>query len=98
MALEILPPGRAAQIETDLRALIRRMSIGNPLWGASANAYKVFGTHNSIDYACGHCDTILMHADQDQIHNLVIHCTLCGSYNTTTPKHGGRAPRMRAAG
>ena len=51
--------------------------------GASANAYKVFGTHNSIDYACGHCDTIFMHADQDQINNLVIYCTLCGSYNTT---------------
>ena len=29
-----LPGGGRPQIETDLRALIRRMSIDNPLWGA----------------------------------------------------------------
>jgi hypothetical protein len=35
LALEIAFAGRARpQIETDLRALIRRMSIENPLWGA----------------------------------------------------------------
>jgi transposase InsO family protein len=34
LALEIAFAGRAPQIETDLRALIRRMSIENPLWGA----------------------------------------------------------------
>jgi hypothetical protein len=33
LALEVARTGRA-QIETDLRALIRRMSIENPLWGA----------------------------------------------------------------
>ena len=34
LALEVMPTGRATQIDTDLRALIRRMSIENPLWGA----------------------------------------------------------------
>jgi len=34
LALEIAPTGRRPQIDTDLRALIRRMSIENPLWGA----------------------------------------------------------------
>jgi hypothetical protein len=34
LALEVAPTGRATQIETELRVLIRRMSVGNPLWGA----------------------------------------------------------------
>src|SRR5258705_2421307 len=34
LALEIAVTWRAAQIDTDLRALIRRMSIENALWGA----------------------------------------------------------------
>ena len=34
LALEIPLPWRPAQIDADLRALIRRMSAGNPLWGA----------------------------------------------------------------
>ena len=33
LALEVIGTGRAAA-ETELRALIRRMSIENPLWGA----------------------------------------------------------------
>ena len=33
-ALEVAPSGRATEIETELRALIRQMSIENPLWGA----------------------------------------------------------------
>jgi transposase InsO family protein len=34
LALEIAFAGGRPQIEMDLRALIRRMSIENPLWGA----------------------------------------------------------------
>jgi hypothetical protein len=34
LALEVAPIGRRSQIETKLRALIRRMSMENPLWGA----------------------------------------------------------------
>jgi len=34
LALEIPLPWRSAAIDADLRALIRRMSIDNPLWGA----------------------------------------------------------------
>jgi hypothetical protein len=33
-AVEVAPSGRATEIETELRALIRQMSIENPLWGA----------------------------------------------------------------
>src|SRR4051794_26641222 len=34
LALEIPLPWRSPQIDADLRALIRRMSVDNPLWGA----------------------------------------------------------------
>jgi hypothetical protein len=34
LALEVAPLGRRPQIDTELRVLIRRMSMENPLWGA----------------------------------------------------------------
>ena len=37
----------------------------------------------SVDYTCGKCGTILLHAELDQIHNLTIHCTKCDSFNST---------------
>ena len=30
---------------------------------------------HTVDYVCGHCRTILMHAEQGQVHNLLIQCT-----------------------
>jgi len=33
LALEVVPTGRRPPIETELRLLIRRMSVENPLWG-----------------------------------------------------------------
>jgi DNA-directed RNA polymerase subunit RPC12/RpoP len=38
---------------------------------------------HSIDYTCGHCGAVLLHADTGQVHGLVIRCTACGSYNST---------------
>jgi DNA-directed RNA polymerase subunit RPC12/RpoP len=38
---------------------------------------------NTVDYVCGDCGAVLMHAEQGQVHNLVIHCVVCGSYNAT---------------
>ena len=38
---------------------------------------------HTIDYVCGHCGTVLMHAEEGQVHNLLIHCLACGSYNST---------------
>ena len=38
---------------------------------------------NTVDYICGGCGAVLMHAEQGQVHNLIIHCTGCGSYNAT---------------
>jgi hypothetical protein len=37
----------------------------------------------SVDYVCGHCGTILLHAEENRVHSIVIHCGNCESYNST---------------
>jgi len=48
----------------------------------SAPPILIASTH-TIDYTCGSCGTVLMHADRDQVHSLVIHFISCGAYNST---------------
>jgi hypothetical protein len=43
----------------------------------------LIASFHTIDYACGRCGTVLLHADDNQVHNLVIHCTNCAAYNST---------------
>jgi hypothetical protein len=38
---------------------------------------------HTIDFLCGNCATVLMHAEDDQVHGLFIHCTQCGGCNAT---------------
>jgi DNA-directed RNA polymerase subunit RPC12/RpoP len=38
---------------------------------------------HSVDYTCGRCGTILLHADHGQVHGILIRCANCGSYNST---------------
>jgi len=38
---------------------------------------------HTVDFTCGVCGTVLMHAENDQVHNLNILCTECGSFNST---------------
>jgi DNA-directed RNA polymerase subunit RPC12/RpoP len=38
---------------------------------------------HTIDYTCGQCGAVLLHAEEGQVHGLLIRCTACGSYNTT---------------
>ena len=40
---------------------------------------------HTTDYVCGNCGEILLHADEGQVHNLVILCASCGSFNSTDP-------------
>ena len=52
--------------------------------GPCVNAPPVLiaSTH-TIDYGCAMCGAVLLHAEDGQVHNLVIHCTECGGYNST---------------
>ena len=40
-------------------------------------------SEHSVDYTCGRCGTTLLHAEEGQVHGLLLHCIKCGSYNTT---------------
>jgi hypothetical protein len=42
----------------------------------------VASTH-TIDYTCGGCGTVLIHAEIDQIYNLIVRCTKCETFNST---------------
>jgi DNA-directed RNA polymerase subunit RPC12/RpoP len=59
--------------------LVRAASTGHAV---SAPPVLIASLH-SIDYTCARCGTVLMHADYGQVHNLVILCNECGSYNST---------------
>ncbi len=38
---------------------------------------------HTVDYTCGGCGTVLVHAEIGQVYNLVVRCTQCDTYNTT---------------
>jgi predicted RNA-binding Zn-ribbon protein involved in translation (DUF1610 family) len=38
---------------------------------------------HTIDYVCGKCGVVLLHAERGQVHNVTIKCIECGSYNST---------------
>jgi len=43
----------------------------------------LIASSHTIDYTCGQCGAVLMHAEDGQGHGLLIRCSDCGSYNTT---------------
>lgn len=43
----------------------------------------LMASEHSVDYTCGRCASILLHADEGQVHGVLIRCTNCGSYNST---------------
>jgi hypothetical protein len=36
-------------------------------------------SEHSVDFTCGHCGTILMHAEAYQVHGVIIRCTSIAS-------------------
>ena len=67
----------------------RRVSlkiVSAPTTGHAVSAPPVLcASDHSVDYTCGKCGAVLLHAEEGQVRNLLIHCTECGSYNTTAP-------------
>jgi hypothetical protein len=57
--------------------------IPAPKTGRVVNAPPILSaSDHTVDYTCGKCGTVLLHADLGQVHNLLILCTNCGSHNT----------------
>jgi DNA-directed RNA polymerase subunit RPC12/RpoP len=38
---------------------------------------------HTVEYVCGSCSAVLLHAEEDQVSGLTIQCTKCGRYNKT---------------
>ena len=75
-------PGELAQVhaawERDCEACHKPQSPG------AANASNVLAVQERWrDFTCEKCGVVLMHAESGQVHNLLIRCTECGSYNST---------------
>jgi DNA-directed RNA polymerase subunit RPC12/RpoP len=43
----------------------------------------LYASSHTIDFLCGNCGAILLHAEDDQVHGLFIRCTQCESLNAT---------------
>jgi predicted RNA-binding Zn-ribbon protein involved in translation (DUF1610 family) len=58
--------------------------VATPSKGIALEAPPVLKpSDHSLDYTCGQCGTILLHAEENQVHGVLIHCANCGSYNST---------------
>ena len=58
--------------------------VSAPAKGIALKAPPVLkASDQSVDYTCGKCATILLHAEENQVHGVLIHCAICGSYNST---------------
>ncbi len=58
--------------------------ITAPAVGHALQAPPVLkASDHSVDYTCGRCGTILLHAEEGQCHGLLFRCKECGSYNVT---------------
>jgi DNA-directed RNA polymerase subunit RPC12/RpoP len=42
----------------------------------------LIASEHSVDYTCGRCSTILLHAEEGQVRGFLIRCTQCGTYNS----------------
>jgi len=55
-----------------------------PVSGAVLEAPPVLiASEHSVDYTCGRCGTVVLHANEGQVHGFLIRCKNCGSYNST---------------
>jgi predicted RNA-binding Zn-ribbon protein involved in translation (DUF1610 family) len=65
----------------------RRISLKTvpaPTSGSAIDAPPILNaSDHTVDFVCGNCGAVLLYAEQDQVHNVTIHCVVCGSYNST---------------
>lgn len=80
----MLSPVKGRVMSEKQRPKLSLKLVDAPKFGAVVTAPPILtaSTH-TIDYCCGHCSAVLMHAERGQVHNLLIKCTLCGAYNST---------------
>jgi hypothetical protein len=52
-------------------------------WACSQRPGGPGGQHPTIDFCCGRCGAMLLHAEEEQVYGLLIRRSDCGSYNST---------------
>ena len=58
--------------------------IDRPALGTTVAAPPVLNaSSHTIDFTCGRCGMVLMHAEEDQVFGVVIECRECGAFNAT---------------
>ena len=63
---------------------IRLRTIPAPAIGTVVSAPPILNASDrTVDFACEHCNTVLLHAEEGQVHNVTIRCVRCGTYNST---------------
>jgi hypothetical protein len=66
------------------RQRMRLRLVAQPPRGTNTKAPPVLNASSgTIDYTCGRCDTVLMHANEGEVHGVVIECLQCGRFNAT---------------
>jgi hypothetical protein len=67
-----------------LRRKVSLRLVDSPNIGAVVTAPPpLTASTHTIDFCCAHCGTVLIHAEEEQVYNLLIHCVACGAYNST---------------
>jgi DNA-directed RNA polymerase subunit RPC12/RpoP len=78
----VLPPVIREHIMTTCTIPLKVVTA--PKVGVVLHAPPVLkASDHSVDYTCGRCSAILLHAEENQVHGVLIRCTNCGSYNST---------------
>ena len=58
--------------------------VTGPGKGALVNAPPILNaSDHTIDFTCAECGTVLLFAEEGQVHGVTIHCNSCGAYNST---------------
>ena len=66
------------------RSRISLKVVPSSTLGAIISAPPILdASSHAIDYVCGNCKTVLLHAEDGQVHNVLIKCVVCGTYNST---------------
>ena len=60
-----------------------KMVVAPRVGGSLAAPPALIASTHAMDYTCGYCGSVLMRADEGQVHGLMIRCTSCGPDNAT---------------
>jgi DNA-directed RNA polymerase subunit RPC12/RpoP len=68
-------------VEWEARTLKLRVIPPPGIGYATSAPPPLIVTPNANRYVCGQCGTLLVVADDDEVHGLIVRCRECGRYN-----------------